>query len=170
MKNRARVISVAFLNIIFFSLLIIIHNTGGILPEGFRANTISVLPLLIAFSMFNKEWVSTVTGMVAGFFMDSVTAQTSSFHTIIFMIIALFVSFSVKYLFNNNFKTSIMLSITLSIFYFLMRWLFFHAFTSSAQDSVLYFMYYAMPSILFTSIFIIPFFFLQKKLDQIKIG
>ena len=119
--------------------------------------------------MFNEEWVSAFTGLAVGIFMDSSSSKFSIFHTVIFMFIGLAVSFTVHYLFNNNFRSAIALSLLASLFYFVARWIFFHAIGGVASDSIYYLMQYAFPSAIYTALFIIPFYFLQKKLYS-KIG
>lgn len=170
MKNNTQALCIAIINGFIFAILIIFHYQDNLIFGNLRLNPISLIPFLVAFSMFNKEWVSTVSAMVVGFFIDSGAAQFSAFHTFLFMILALFVSFSVRYLFNNNIKTAIVLSVGSLVLYFLVRWLFFYAFEISAKDGLFYLMYYALPSVLVTTLFIFPFYFLERKLDKLKIG
>lgn len=170
MKNKTKTLCIAAFNILIFAILIIFHYSDSLIFYNMRLNPIAVIPFLVAFSMSNEEWVSTVTAMAAGFFMDSAAARFNCFHTFLFMILFLFVSFSVRYLFNNNIKTAIMLSLVTLFIYFLLRWLFFYAFIVSAKDNLFYLMYYALPSIIVTTLFIFPFYYLQRKFDNLKIG
>ena len=169
-KNHSRRFFVALIELIIFATLLLIHYSGTFKITAIRANPITVIPFLVAFSFFNEEWASAFTGMLVGIFMDSSSSQYSLFHTTIFMLIGLFSCLIIHYLFNNNVRSAIALSLLATLFYFLMRWVFFHAFSSSAYDSVFYLMHYALPSVIYTNIFIVPFYYLQKKLYNIKIG
>ena len=57
-----------------------------------------------------------------------------------------------------------LLSFLLTLIYFILRWLIFYAFTVGAQDNLTYLLHYAFPSVIYTNIFIFPFYFLYKKL------
>lgn len=169
-KNRSRRFAVALIEFFVFATLLLIHYSATFKITAIRANPITVIPFLVAFSFFNEEWASALTGMAVGFFMDSSASQYSLFHTTLFMLIGLSSCLIVHYLFNNNIRSAIALSLLATLFYFLMRWLFFHAFSSSTYDSVFYLMHYALPSVIYTNLFIVPFYYLQRKLYNIKIG
>ena len=161
-QNRSRRFVVAIIEILIFATLLLLHYSGAFKITSIRSNPVTVIPFLVAFSIFNEEWASAV--------MDSSASQYSFFHTTIFMLIGLSSCLIIHYLFNNNVRSAIALSLLATLFYFLMRWLFFHAFSSSSYDSVFYLMHYALPSVIYTNLFIVPFYYLQKQLHKIKIG
>ena len=76
---------------------------------------------------------------------------------------ALISAFSSR-LFNRNLRSAALLSFLLTLIYFILRWLIFYAFTVGAQDNLTYLLHYAFPSVVYTNIFIFPFYFLYKKL------
>ena len=169
-KKRSKIILVAFLNFFIFAVLFLIHYTKVFNIGNLNANPIAIIPLLVAYSMFNEEWRSALTGIIVGFFMDSTSSAGNGFHTVVLGFLGLSVSFIVKYLFNNNLKSAIALALLATLFYFILRWLIFHAIGGNTNDSVLYLMQYALPSVIYTSLFIFPFYYLQKKFYQFKIG
>ena len=65
---------------------------------------------------------------------------------------------------DRNLRSAVLLSFLLTLFYFVLRWLIFYAFTVSAQDNLTYLLHYAFPSVIYTNVFIFPFYFLYKKL------
>ena len=165
-KNRSGQLS-AIINVVIFAVLLLLHFCEAFRITALRANPVTVIPMLVAFSFFNEEWVSTLTGMTVGFFMDSSAARFSIFHTIVLALIGLFATLIVRYLFNNNVKSAIMLSLIATLFYFVLRCIFFHIIGGNIKDSLFYLMYYAFPSVIYTNLFIIPFYYLQKKLHSI---
>lgn len=169
-SNRSRFYLVAILEFIIFAFLFLLHYSQALHISVIRANPITLIPFLVAFSFFNEEWVCAIVGMVVGIFMDSSSAKFSLFHTTVLMLIALFAALTVHYLFNNNLRSAIALSLLATLFYFLLRWLFFHAVSGSIEDSLFYLLYYALPSVVYTNLFIIPFYYLQKKFHKIKTG
>ncbi len=169
-KNRSKSFGIFLLNFLILAVLFILHYTKAFQIGSIRANPITVIPFLVAFSMFNEEWAAAFTGMATGIFMDSSSAAAGGFHTVVLGLIGLAVSFIVHYLFNNNLRSAIALSLLAALFYFVLRWLFFHAIGGNTDDSIYYLMQYALPSVLYTSIFIFPFYYLQKKFYKIKIG
>lgn len=169
-QNRSRRFAVALIEFIIFATLLLLHYSGAFRISAFRANPIALIPFLVAFSFYHEEWVSAFVGLTVGIFMDAVSAQWSLFHTTVFMLIGLSSCLIIRHLFNDNVRSSIALSLIATLFYFILRWIFFHAISESTTDSALYLMYYALPSVIYTNIFIVPFYYLEKKLYKIKIG
>lgn len=169
-QNRLRRYTVALIQFIIFAVLLLLHYSGALRISAIRANPIALIPFLVAFSFFNDEWVCAFTGMAVGIFMDAASSQFSLFHTVLMFLIGLASCLIVHHLFNNNVFGAVALSVISTLFYFLLRWIFFHTVGSNIEDSVFYLMYYALPSVIYTNVFIVPFYYLQKKLNKIKIG
>lgn len=169
-QNRSRQYLVAILNFLSFAVLLLLHYSNAFHINAIRANPITLIPFLVAFAYFNEEWVSALTGMAVGIFMDSLAARFSFFHTVLLMFIGLSASLVAHHLFNNNLKSAIALSLIATLFYYILRWLFFYVVDASVDDSTFYIMYYAFPSVIYTNVFIIPFYYLQRKFYNIKTG
>ena len=169
MTNQRKHWGIEFIQFIITIVLFLIHYNGLLTIPSLNANPILLLPFLISFCMFSQEITGAVAGLLIGIFMDSMSSSGSFFHTFLFFIIGLTVSLLSHYLLNNNFRSAIMLSILASIVYFLLRWFFFHALVqNNFTYSVDYLNKYALPSIIYTNIFILPIYFLQSYLNRLK--
>lgn len=169
-QNRLRRYTVALIEFLIFAILLLLHYSNAFHITALRANPIALIPFLVTFAFYNEEWASAFSGMAVGFFMDAVSSKFSLFHTVIFFFIGLLSCLIVHHLFNNNIFSAIALSLIMTLLYFLFRWIFFHAVGDSIEDNVFYLMYYALPSVIYTNIFAVPFYYLQRKFYNIKIG
>lgn len=163
-ENRLRRYTVAIIEFMAFAILLLLHYSGVFHIGDMRANPIALIPLLVTFSFYNEEWASAFTGMAVGIFMDAVSSTFSLFHTVVFFFIGLLSCLIIHHLFNNNVFSAIALSVMATLVYFLLRWIFFHAVDGGIEDSVFYLMYYALPSVIYTNIFTVPFYYIQRKL------
>lgn len=154
------------LRIIIIIVIFFIQNLGVLSIKSLHANPILILSYLVAFSMFSEETVGAFTGLAIGIFLDAFSSSGFLFHTVILFFVGLAVSITLHYLLNNNIRCAIMLSILASLLYYVLRWLFYHSFSVSSYDSTGYLMQYALPSVIYTSIFIIPFYYLEKYLNS----
>ncbi|MBQ8648864.1 MAG: rod shape-determining protein MreD [Clostridia bacterium] len=160
-KAKDRYIAFAF-NLLIFALLFIGHySLGGILTVK-NATPLLILPMLTAFSMFNDELASALTGLFFGIFMDGASSEVYCFNALVLLFIGLFTSLISKYLFNRNIRSVAVLSILGNLFYFCLKWLIFYAFDSTISSSLTYLLDYAIPSAIYSAVFIIPFFFLER--------
>lgn len=159
---------VSLLNFLLFCLLFLLHYSGILTIRALHATPVLLLPCLVAFSMFCEEITATFAGFAAGIFMDSVSSGSSCFHTVVFLLIALFVSFTVHFLFNNNIRSAILLSLLATLIYYLLRWLIFYTLGGNVTDSLRYLLQFALPSVIYTNLFIVPFYYLQRKFSRIR--
>ncbi len=164
MRSTKNIFLLRFINTIFFAILIFIQYNGVFSLKINNANPFLPLALLVAISMFCSELSACVAGLIAGFFIDSVASVPSGFNAIILFLLGLAVSLIVRHLFNNNIWSAIALCIMTCTVYFIVRWVFSIAFSLSFAENLTYLIRYAFPSILYTAVFIIPFYFLEKKL------
>ena len=162
--NEKRSVKTAVISFFLFSLLFLLHYSDVISISIKTATPIILLPLLCAFSIFSPPAAAAATGLVLGVCMDSAASGTLCFNAIVLMLSAALVSASSSRLFNRNLRSAVLLSFLLTLFYFVLRWLIFYAFTVSAQDNLTYLLHYAFPSVIYTNVFIFPFYFLYKKL------
>ena len=164
MTDKKKIFLLRFINTLFFILLITFQYSGMFEIKIFNANPMLPLSLLVACCMFSSELTSTVCGLLVGIFTDCVSNTPQGFNTIIFMIIALAVSLTAKHLFNNNIFSSFALCFLCGTFYFGMRWLFCFAFSLSLTENLSYIMQFALPSVIYTSVVIIPLYFIERAL------
>lgn len=168
MNKPKRHFGIALLQFLMFCLLFLLHFSGILTIRSLHATPAILLPFLVTFCMFTGELSSALTGLIIGIFMDAFTSGGSYLHTFYFFILGCLVSILVHYLLNNNFKSAIMLSLVASLIYYFLRWFFFHAFNSSVVDSTGYLMQYALPSVIYTNLFAVPFYFLQSFINKHK--
>ena len=162
--NEKHSVKAAVISFFLFALLFLLHYSDVISISIKTATPIILLPLLCAFSMFSTPAVSAATGLVLGICMDSAASGTLCFNAVLLMLSAALISAFSSRLFNRNLRSAALLSFLLTLVYFILRWLIFYAFTVGAQDNLTYLLHYAFPSVVYTNIFIFPFYFLYKKL------
>ncbi|MBE6728458.1 MAG: hypothetical protein E7562_07415 [Ruminococcaceae bacterium] len=158
----------AIINAILISIIFLFHYTNLFSITIYNVSPMLLLPFFVGFAIYSEEMPATFVGAIIGFFADSTSSSGSYFHTFYFFILGLAISLMMHYLLNNNIRSAIMLSLVSSILYFVLRWLFFHAFSGS-DNSIEYLMQYALPSVIYTSVFIFPFYYLQRFIFRFKV-
>ncbi len=155
----------AFVNALLILLCFILRFSGATLALG-EAVPMILLPLVLSVAMFCSENAALTAGFLAGVLMDSSSSETLLFNTLFLTLGALACSLlSSKYL-NRNLKSALCLSAGMSFGYYILKYLIYFVFSSvSAQHS--YFSSYLIPSATYTALWIIPFYFMQKKLNNI---
>ncbi len=158
---------IAVMSFLLFFITFTVHSAGVIDISIKNATPLVILPLLTAFSVFNKSSVSGTVGLIVGICMDSVGSGTLCFNAIVLMLSAVFISVISGSLFNRNIRAAVVLCILACLVYYGLRWLIFYAFYYSAQNNLTYLLSYAFPSIVYTSVFIFPFYFIFKYFNKI---
>ena len=161
MADRKLKVSYIAVNFLLFAISLLIQYNDSFSVKIYSANPMLPLAVLVSFSMFASEMSSCFIGLVIGIFADSVSGMPIGFNTVLFFVIGLAVSLMVKYLFNNNYRSALMLCLISAGAYFFARWLIGFAF-GGLQTSLEYIMRFALPSIAYTCVFAIPLYFLQK--------
>ena len=149
-------------NFLIFALLYLFHYSCGNILSIRNATPMLILPMLTAFSMFNDEVSSAVTGLAVGIFMDAAASKAYCFNALVLLCVGLLTSLIARYLFNRNFRSAIVLSLLGNVFYYILRWLFFYAFGSGISSSLTYLLEFGIPSAVYSTVFVIPFFFIQN--------
>ncbi|MGN0494027.1 MAG: rod shape-determining protein MreD [Acutalibacteraceae bacterium] len=162
MQTKKRHPWINITSFLLFFIAFIIHYTDIIDLSVKNASPLVILPLLCAFAMFNKPMTSAAVGLLIGICMDSSSSGALCFNAALLMLSATLISVAAESLFNRNIRSAILLCLLVSLVYYLLRWLCFYAFSSGVQDNLTYLLSYAFPSMLYTDIFIIPFYFLYK--------
>ena len=164
MTNKKNILKLQLINILLFSFLIFVQYNSLFNIKIKTANPLLPLALLVAICMFCSELRGAITGLVVGIFVDTVASTPSGFNSIIFLCLGLCSVLVMKHLFNNNISSAIALCFLCSIFYFFARWLFCIAFSNSFTENLTYIIRTVFPSCVYTCVFIIPFFYLEKYL------
>lgn len=161
-SSQKKSIAFATVNILIMAVLSLFHSTN-IIPIAIKG-AVPFVPLafLTALCMFTQETSAVLAGLLVGTLTDSFSATSICFNSIILMIVSLFTALIVHYFFNNNIRSAIALCIICSLFYFAVRWFFTYAFSVSQAESLIYIFKYAIPSAIYTTVFIIPFYYLER--------
>jgi len=147
------VIAVVFFAVIFF-------QTSEIADISIKTATpLILLPLIAAYAIFAPLRYCVIAGLISGALMDSVTSKAYCFNTIALTLIAVFVCMASNYLFNKNIKSAVVLALITAGVYFIFLWLFFYSGTGSIEDSIGFLLKYALPSAVYSSAFIFPFYY-----------
>lgn len=162
--KRRRFIA-AFINTLLLLLAFLLRYSGATLSIG-NATPVLLLPITVSVSIFFGGNASLLSGIFAGVLMDSAAADTSCFNTVFFVLAATAGSMLSSRFLNRNLKAAVCLSVGVSFAYFFIKYLVFFAFRGVAVNYD-YFILYLIPSVVYTAVWIIPFYFLQKKLSEI---
>ncbi len=164
--HKKRHFGILLLNILIFILPLFFYYTDVLSLTIKNATPLLILPILTSFSLFHSPVVSAFTGMACGIFMDACTLGSYCFNAILLLIIGAFVSVASGNLFNKNIRSAVVLSLITSVFYFVLLWLVFHTGHVNITDNFIYLLKYAMPSALYSAVFILPFYYLFRFLSR----
>lgn len=159
-KRKKR--SITALNILLFAACILLFGNAGINLSIKHAYPFILLALLVAFSVFSKISHAAVAGFISGAFIDSVASGSYCFNTVILMLLAVAAVLLSNNVFNKNLKAVITLCFLTTVVYYLFYWLIFINPPLKAGDSIAYILQYALPSCIYTTVFVLPFYFLYK--------
>lgn len=163
-KNRLRYLAF-FINALLIATLFILRYSGLATLAIGQAVPITLLPLVVAISVFYGEWYGAVSGFFAGALMDTVMSGSSCFNTLVIMLIGLICGFLASYFLNRNIRSAACLSLGAAAVYLFVRLTFFYFFRGISVGAE-YYSFYFIPTIFYTALFIIPFYFLEKKLKS----
>ncbi len=162
MENKRNIFTLRLINLLLFITLFLVQYNGVLNIRIFSATPMLPLALLVAICMFCSELRGALTGLVAGVFIDTVASTPQGFNAIIFCVLGLISVLITRHLFNNNILSAISLCALCSLFYFIVRWIFCMAFSLSFTENLTYIMGTVFSSCIYTCIFIIPFYYLEK--------
>lgn len=157
-KKRAALI---LINTAMIILACTIQYNGFFTLKIGNANPMLPLCVLISLSMFNSELESVIAGLFTGMITDSAAATPIGFNTILMMTIALSVSLTVHYFFNNNVRAAAALAVMASLVYFTLRWLLV-IFKINIVQNLEYLLRFALPSVVYTTVIVIPLYYFQR--------
>ncbi len=153
--------------IVLAAIVYLFHYTGLIDITIKGASPIILLPITVAVAMFYNELTGLLFGLCCGFAMDAVTASSSVFNTITFMLIGFIAGLLAKSIFNRNLPAAITLTLLSEIGYFGVKWL-LYAIIPDVQGKVYYLLWNLTPGAVYTLVFIVPLYFLEKRLHKEK--
>ncbi len=165
MQNRKHP-TITVINILIFFALLLFYYTG-ILPLTVKGVTpLLILPLLTAYSIYHSPIASALTGAACGIFMDSIALGSYGFNAVVLLILGTLVAIAANNLFNKNIFAATVLSLITCIVYFILQWAFFNTDNVSLNDSLIYLLKYALPTSVYSAVFILPFYYLYRYFDK----
>lgn len=164
MTDRKKLFTLGIINLIIFIIFVTLQYSPVISLKIMNASPMLPLCLLVAISMFSSELTSAFSGLAVGIFIDATAATPSGFNSVCFLVIGLAVSLISKHLFNNNIFSSLALCGMCSLFYGLLRFAFWGASPLSFSERLGFLMRYIFPSAVYTTLLIIPLYYLEKYL------
>lgn len=160
-KNRIRPAKV-LITVLLFAAALFIQYTVKLNISIKNVSPIIVLPLLTAFSIFGTPGAAASAGLITGICMDALSGGAYCFNAISLMLFSVFTAALSNNLFNRNISSAILISLIVSILYFAVRWLIFYAPQLDIHENSTYLLSFALPSLLYTNVFIFPFYFIYR--------
>ena len=171
MTKSRKALFVFLINAAIFFILLLFHYSGASIRIA-TANPISALALLVAVIMFSSELTGVCAGVILGVFMDSVSMTPQGFNTVTLMLLSFAATIISHYVFNRNIQSAATLCLLFVTVYFLARWLVVFAFSGDIEGGFNYLITTAAPSDIYTTVFIVPFFYLERylfsKIDNVR--
>ena len=164
-KSRLRYLAF-FINSVLLILLFVLRYSGLATLAIGQAVPITLIPFVAAIALFYGEWYGAAAGFVAGALMDSVMTGSSCFNTLTVMLLGLICGILSTYYLNKNIQAAACVSLGASFLYLFTRLIFFYSFKGISPGAEYYGSYF-IPTIFYTALFIIPFYFLEKKLKSL---
>ncbi len=146
---------------LFLFFVFLLGRIPGLTLKIGEAMPLLIIPALVALCIFYKEWIGFFYGLFVGFLLDSVTVGSNFLSTFSVMVIAVFAGLMASYVININLKAALVLSLICSLLYYFSNWFFLIA-LSAEQYKLYYLLKISLPGAVYTSVFIIPFFYLFK--------
>ncbi len=164
-KSRKKYLALA-INLFLIILLFTLRYSGLVTLAVGQAVPITLLPLVVAVAVFYGEWLGAAAGFFTGALMDTVMSGSSCFNTLTVMLIGLTAGALSSYFLNKNIRSAAFLSLGAAFSYLFTRQLFFYSFKGISLGADYYSLYF-IPTAVYTAIFVIPFYFLEKKLKSL---
>lgn len=153
---------------VMFALIIIItvllQNNAFKILLSFKVSALPVLPLVICISMFERETVASLFGVLAGVIAD-ISSGVDGFNAFVLVVICACASLLISHFMRNNIVTAIVLSAAGTFIYQLIYIIVF-IFAAGGGVSINAFVFYYLPSYAVTLLFIPVFYFLIKTIFE----
>lgn len=111
-KHIRRAILAAVVLVVFF-----VWNTDGLFPMPWGIPAMLMVPVVISIGMFERENAGLVFGLMAGLLMDSFSAETVCFHSIMLTAAGYFSGVLITRLMRNNLQSCLLLNLIFLFIY-----------------------------------------------------
>lgn len=151
-KRPYSYLAVGFLGVALFLL-----QFNNILPTIGSAYPVLLLPFVLYCGAYFGAFSGVLTGAITGMAMDIYTGGSPSFHMVMFCIIGCASGFFITYYLNRNWQALTILTLSLCLFYYFVKWLCFY---NQPGGFVSYFLTTGILSALYTAILGLPIYLL----------
>lgn len=162
------VVLTALTTFVLYFLVYLLHTSPYVNLTIVTATPMLFLPLVTAICIFSSLWGGVFAGLAAGILLDSVSNSLHCFNSIFFLVIGVAVWLLANNLFNKNIGAAFALTLLASAFYKILWWFFNYFFVLDIKESLALLLQYALPSALYSAVFILPLFYVYKWLNKIK--
>ncbi|MBE6728981.1 MAG: hypothetical protein E7568_01960 [Ruminococcaceae bacterium] len=142
-------------------VIFLLHYTGLLDLTVYTASPFILLPLCIAIAVFRGELAGLIFGLVIGVACDACASSTTCFNSVTLMLTGFLVGILSKHIFNKNFKGTFALALLSCAVYFAAKWFIFYL-LPDVQGKIYFLLYHSLTSAFYTTLFIIPFYYLEK--------
>lgn len=152
--------------VLFFLLYLL--STTELLP--LKIGNASPLPLIPAVTMIAfvfGVWPGFWAGILCGIALDAVLAPASCFNTLTLLIIGGVAGYVTDRYLNKNIYTLAVLSVLSAAAYFSAKWFVLY-FLASSADALEYLLFYALPSGIYSAVFILPIYGIHLLISKIN--
>ncbi len=165
MSSKFKNLKYWLINAAVFLGLYLIQYNGVFSIKIVHANPILPLCVALGIAMNSGEVTAVITGLIAGIMTDAAASTPIGFNTVIFMILSLCAWLTVKYLFNNNYRSAFVIGALASFIYFIVRG-FAASFSGDFNSDMIFIMQYILPSALYCAFAVLFLYLFEKKITQ----
>lgn len=130
-----------------------------------NASPMPLIPLIVTVGFYYGEWLGFSAGIICGIFVDAVTPHSVCFNTIFLLLVGCLTGALVKHLLNKNVFSAAVISLVSCILYFILKLIF--CIKIARGETYTYLLLYALPSAVYSAIFLVPFFYLGRLIKKI---
>lgn len=144
-------------------LFYVISGIPGLLPPIFGIKPVLLLPIAITIAVFENETTAMFCGLFCGALCDVSISGRIGFYTVALTILCFFFGYCARNFFVTNFANAMAIGTTTIFVLFCLYFVLFRAGTVTEQAG-LHFIKHYFVRILYTAVFLPPFFWLNKLL------
>ncbi len=146
-------------------LIFLFTGSGLITFKIATATPFLLLPLVVAVAMYKGEVIGLFFGLFCGILADIAFVNDTVFNTIFLSVCGFLVGISVTFFFNRNIWAYIVATVITAFLYFAIKWL-VACYLPDVQGKMYYLLNISLPSAFYTSLFCIPFYFLERNKQE----
>ncbi len=130
---------------------VLIQNTAHLSIEIGGARCFLALPVCVILAIGETEGVAALIGLLGGLLLDVSSGVHTCYNAVFFCLVCFICSALISALLRNTFITNMVFTVSISIMYALLYWLFFIIFKGETGRELTLFTFY-LPSALYTLI------------------